>query len=384
MDDVNVIKTTEMFFQEGSSDKVYNATLVQTPSGAYTLRVEWGKRGSPLKSGTKALEVSLEAAEKALEKVVRQKSKKGYEIRTVEHAPADVAPPVGEGSGSKVAGEGRERLPQRAQLLNVVDDDELEVLLADAQVIAQQKLDGMRLLVHVREGAIVATNRDGFVTGLPPALAEALAAAPVGTVFDGELMKDAAPVYWLFDLLAHGAEDLRGLGYLERYARLTGAGVEAEGVVIVPTASGPEEKRRLLKRLRAQSAEGVVFKAAAAPYEGGRPASGGPQRKYKFVKTADVILTGNVGNAYQMALHFDASLREVGKIFAGTTDSSRAEIDRRLTAGEPIVAEVKYLYATDADILFQPVFVRLRDDKAAEACLGNQLIHTNREGLTRV
>jgi len=384
MHEETVIKSTEMFFQEGSSDKLYNATLVQTPSGAYTLRVAWGKRGSPLKNGTKALEVSLEAAEKALAKVIRQKSKKGYEVRTVEHVPAEVAPPEGQGSGSKVAGSGRQRLPQKAQLLNIASDDELEALLADEQVIAQQKLDGKRLLVHIREGEVVSTNRDGFVTTAPTAITEALAASPAGTIVDGELMKSTPPTYWLFDLLSYGEEDLRGLSYRERYARLAAAGLTSESVVIVPSVEEPSEKRRLYERLRDQRAEGVVFKAAAAPYTGGRSASGGPQRKYKFVKTADVVITKNAGNAYQMALLFDASLREVGKVFAGTTDNSRAELDRRLTAGESIVAEVKYLYATDDDILFQPVFVRLRDDKPAEDCLSSQLIHTNRDGLTGV
>ena len=43
-----------------------------------------------------------------------------------------------------------------------------------------------------------------------------------------------------------------------------------------------------------------------------------------------------------------------------------------------LVAEVKYLYATDDHQLFQPVFVAIRQDKLAKACLRDQLVRTDR------
>ena len=43
------------------------------------------------------------------------------------------------------------------------------------------------------------------------------------------------------------------------------------------------------------------------------------------------------------------------------------------------IAEVRYLYATDDDQLFQPVFVRLRTDKKATACVLGQLARTSRD-----
>ena len=72
-----VVKSVEMFFQEGTSDKVYNVALVEVSEGVYTVRVAWGRRGTPLQTGTKAVEVPVEKAEKAYDKVVRQKTKKG-------------------------------------------------------------------------------------------------------------------------------------------------------------------------------------------------------------------------------------------------------------------------------------------------------------------
>ena len=88
------------------------------------------------------------------------------------------------------------------------------------------------------------------------------------------------------------------------------------------------------------------------------------------MKPADVVIM----------IVFDHGKRfDVGKVFAGTTNESRKELDALLAAGESPVAEVKYLYATADDQLYQPVFVRLRDDKEAEECLKGQLTHTNRD-----
>jgi ATP-dependent DNA ligase len=80
-----------------------------------------------------------------------------------------------------------------------------------------------------------------------------------------------------------------------------------------------------------------------------------------------------------MAIFHAGKVREVGKVFAGTTNQSRKQIDELISSGERPVAEVQYLYATDDDILFQPVFVQLRDDKDPEECTLDQLVRTNRE-----
>src|SRR5512133_3508250 len=131
---MNVIRSVQMFFQEGTSDKVYNATLVEE-GGLYTVKVEWGRRGAALNTGAKAVRVPLAAAERAYDKIVREKTGKGYEVVSDEVKPAAVAPPVGQGSASKVATTGRQRLGQQAQLLNSVEEDAVDELLADPHLI---------------------------------------------------------------------------------------------------------------------------------------------------------------------------------------------------------------------------------------------------------
>lgn len=117
-----VIRSVRLFFQEGSSDKVYNADLLED-GGKFTVHVEWGRRGSGLSSGNKAVKVSRDVADKTFDKLVREKRGKGYEELTAEVQPAAVAPPEGQGSGSKVGGK-RAKVGHAAQLLTAIDDDE--------------------------------------------------------------------------------------------------------------------------------------------------------------------------------------------------------------------------------------------------------------------
>jgi len=374
-----VVSSIRLFFQEGSSDKVYHATIIETEPGKHTVEVEWGRRGGGLNKGKKAIGVSLEAARKAYDRLVREKTGKGYQEMTEAVRPAAVAPPEGEGSGSKVQGR-RARTGQAAQLLNAIDEDALARHLEDDAMLAQQKLDGNRILVHVRD-TIIATNRAGELTTLHDAIASGLGELPEGTVLDGEVLADPkGPIYWLFDVLQVGAEDVRGLGYADRWTRLyeeLEPGLSGP-VRVLPVARGARQKKDLFDRVVAARAEGVVFKQGRAPYKPGRPASGGTQLKYKLTKSADVVLLSNAGNAYQMAVYDGRTLRDVGKVFAGTTNESRATIDELLARGERPIAEVRYLYATDDENLFQPVFVGLRDDKTAKECTRAQLVRTHR------
>ncbi|MEO8843168.1 MAG: WGR domain-containing protein [Kofleriaceae bacterium] len=370
------IKSIELFFQEGSSDKVYNATILDD-GGNFTVAVAWGRRGAKLNTGSKAVKVSRADADKMFERLVREKRGKGYEEKVGDHQPAAVAPPEGAGSASKVTGK-RAKVGHAAQLLTAIDDEaDLAKFLADDSMIAQQKLDGIRVIVHVNEGGLVPTNRDGKVTQLAGQALGGLAYLPHGTIVDGEVLGDA---YWMFDVLQLAGEDVRSRGYLERWElldnelepALTG---EARVLQVATTAN---QKRALHDKLREANAEGIVFKQRDAPYTSGRVTT---QRKYKFVKSADVMIVENVGNAYRMCVMDGKAMFDCGNVFAGTTNASRNDLDARLGRKERPVAEVRYLYATDDHQLFQPVFVRLRDDKLGKACLRDQLVRTDRTVL---
>jgi bifunctional non-homologous end joining protein LigD len=374
------MKEVKLFFQEGSSDKVYYARVVPAGAAVYDVVVQWGRRGSTLSQGKKAVKVSLEKAQATLDKLVRAKLNKGYEAMSGTVKPAEVAPPMGEGSGSKATGV-RKRVGRVAQLLNPVEGHEVERLLSDERVVAQQKLDGNRVLCHLVDGEVLPTNRAGQKTSVSARVLEGLAHLPSGTVVDGEVVRhDEGEVYWLFDVLEFAGEDVTGASYEERFTRLTDElepGL-VEPVRVLETAQTSAQKRALYERLQQRGAEGIVFKRKDAQYTPGRPASGGTQLKCKFVSAADVVLVENAGNAYRMQVYERGRLRDVGKVFSGTTNELRAQLDAALARGQRPVAEVRYLYATDDFNLFQPVFVRLRDDKAEHDCDFAQLKGTNR------
>ena len=149
----------------------------------------------------------------------------------------------------------------------------------------------------------------------------------------------------------------------------------SEPVRVLESATTTKQKRALYERLQQNSAEGIVFKRKDAPYTAGR---GATQLKCKFISSADVVIVENAGNAYRMQVFHEGKPFDVGKVFSGTTNESRAFIDAALGKGKRLVAEVRYLYATDDSQLFQPIFVRVRSDKPKKDCLLAQLKATNR------
>jgi bifunctional non-homologous end joining protein LigD len=369
---VSTVKSIQLFYQEGSSDKVYNAAIIKDGE-LYTVKVEWGRRGGSLNQGSKAVKVALAVAQKKYDSLVREKTNKGYQAISDALQPAAVAPPEGEGSGSRV-GTKRPRVGPVAQLLQSIDEAELDAYLANDRMIAQQKIDGDRVMVKVLPEVVV-TNREGQVKDVDLRHFAGLQYLPHGTIVDGELLGGGE--YWLFDVLQFGADDVRPRGYLERWEILENELEPAlsGNIRVVPIAKGKKAKQTLHDQLRAQGAEGLVFKDAHAPYAAGR---GRTQLKCKFIKSADVIILENAGNAYQMAVYDGKKLFACGKVFAGTTNADRKALDAALGRRERPICEVQYLYATDDHQLFQPKFVRVRDDKPAKDCVRDQLLTTCR------
>ena len=372
------VKSVQLFFQEGSSDKVYNATMVEADDGTFVVDVEWGRRGAPLSKGRKAQQVTRVVADKTFDKLVREKTSKGYEVVTDDVAPAAVAPPQGEGSGTKGGSVSRPKIGPAAQLMNAVDEADADGFIADAAWVAQQKLDGNRVLLHVTAARRFGTNRNGQETAVPVAVFDGAESLPDGTILDGELI---AGRYHVFDVLKVGNDDVMQHGYLDRWTRLADdlePGFSGP-LELVALATTTKEKRALHTRLTAAAAEGIVFKRADAPYTSGRASSGGAQRKLKYTKSADIVIVENAGNAYRMVVNDGTAWFDVGKVFSGSTTESRAAIDAALARGERVVAEVRYLYATASFQLFQLVLQRLRDDKAAADCGKDQLVQTNKD-----
>ncbi|AHM62898.1 hypothetical protein D770_23265 [Flammeovirgaceae bacterium 311] len=77
---MQIIKDASLFFREGNSDKVYELELQQAGTGEYVVNFRYGRRGTALREGTKTIfPVSLAEAERVYEKLLKEKTDKGYQ-----------------------------------------------------------------------------------------------------------------------------------------------------------------------------------------------------------------------------------------------------------------------------------------------------------------
>lgn len=77
---MKLVKRTTLHYREGTSDKVYEVDICQTGKAQYVVNFRYGKRGATLKEGVKTTQaVPLPEAERVFDKLVQEKTKKGYQ-----------------------------------------------------------------------------------------------------------------------------------------------------------------------------------------------------------------------------------------------------------------------------------------------------------------
>src|SRR5205814_10306774 len=69
----------ELYFQQGSSDKVYHLQL-ENVQDQWSVQSQWGRRGSALQSDVKVSGTSYEEAKRVYDRILREKTGKGYQI----------------------------------------------------------------------------------------------------------------------------------------------------------------------------------------------------------------------------------------------------------------------------------------------------------------
>ena len=156
-----MMKSASLYFREGSSDKVYHAT-VEEKGGGHVVNFEYGRRGGHMTTGSKTSSpVSLAEAVKVWEKLVNSKLAKGYRHMT-------------DASQGTIPQAELPETPTEIQccLLNPVDEDECERLLDDPQWVAQPKFDGVRFMLGRKNGNVYALNRKGKQISVPNEIAE--------------------------------------------------------------------------------------------------------------------------------------------------------------------------------------------------------------------
>lgn len=333
-----MVKSTKLFYRDGNSDKVYHASIEES-NGLYVVNFAYGRRGSTLTIGTKTTSpVDLVSAEKIYNKLITEKTAKGYV------ADGHAAPFSGVDTANRVTG----MVPQ---LLNPISEQELEEFINDPNWMMQEKLDGKRIMVEVRDGVVTASNRRGLSVALPEETEQALAQFSNITL-DGELI---GSVYYVFDYLEKDGIDLRMDSAKVRLLVADLLKVNSKYIVFVSTAFTREEKIEMLSKFKTSEKEGVVIKNIHAPYTPGKPNSGGNQLKCKFYSTCTAVVI-NVNNKRSIEVgvkNDDGKIISVGNV----TIPPNKDIPEKDS-----LVEIRYLYAYRNGSLCQPVYLNERDD----------------------
>jgi bifunctional non-homologous end joining protein LigD len=355
MTSTTTIQSASLHFREGNSDKVYHASIEPKGEG-YLVTFAYGRRGNTLTTGSKTTSpVSLPEATKIFDKLVAAKVAKGYQY---SFASAGETKPY-----QQTGDEGRDS-GIRCQLLNPVEPDEVNRLLTSTRYCLQEKHDGRRLMVRKQGDEITGINRRGLVVAIPDAIREAVGHIPFDLLMDGEAVGDTLQA---FDLLEVKSTCLRKRRYIDRFSSL---------IMVIPpgfdalrwvsTSVDPNDKIEIYEELRATNREGVVFKDMDAPYSPGRPNSGGPQLKFKFVESASFIVTGiNSKRSVTLGLYDGDKLVPAGNV----TIPPNHAIPQ---VGN--VVDARYLHAfKQSGSIYQPVYLGVRTDIPATECVVEQL-----------
>ncbi len=274
------------------------------------------------------------------------------------------------------------------------------------------KYDGYRIQAAVSGDSVRLYTRTGLDwTGKFQSVADALAALNLKDVLlDGEVAIAQASgktdfsalqkslesgvakgvSYFVFDLLAEGAKDLRKTPLSERKQRLDALLAKAKAPIRVSPyfeGAGPD----VLEAFREQGLEGVVSKKASSTYQSGRTNA---WLKVKLVNEQEFViigyqpsLKGRAFAALMMADQVDGKLVYRGNVGTGFNDKVLASLQEKLSKLErakpaltvpreaakgakwvepKLVAQVRFAEFTSEGAIRHGVFLGLRGDKSAK------------------
>ena len=341
--------TITLYFREGPSDKVYQASIRPKGNG-FMVHFAYGRRGSTLNTGSKTqAPVEYQIAKGIYDKLIKEKMSKGYTHGS--DAPAYTDTP-------------KQHSGIQCQLLNPIDEEEAEQLLSSRDYWMQEKMDGRRLLIRKAGGTITGINRLGLTTSIPAPIAESAAKYRGDFIIDGEAVGNTLHA---FDVLTIGPEDMRPLRFAVRLLRLQDLlnAFAHPHIELVATHCHPLS-RDWYSKFKREGREGIVFKHVDAPYTPGKPISGGTQLKHKFYETASFIVTKlNAKRSVSLILFDGDKVRPAGNV----TIPPNHDVPSPGT-----VVECRYLYAfKESGCIYQPVYLGPREDIRSAECTITQL-----------
>jgi bifunctional non-homologous end joining protein LigD len=276
--------------------------------------------------------------------------------------------------------------------------------------IFEVKWDGYRAIAEVREDGVSLYSRHGisFQRKFSP-IAESLRKLRFDAVLDGEIVvvddqgrsdfqalqqyqdtRSGHLLYYVFDLLYFQGHDLTGLPLLRRKELLKKIMPSLPNIRV----SDPVKKDGVLfySVVKAKGLEGIIAKHAQSPYEAGRRSR--QWLKVKTHRTQEAVIAGftepgggrqHIGALVLGAFEED-KLVFIGHVGTGFGDKDLRDIREQLeplimkecpftvkpVANAPVswvkpvlVCEVEFSGWTEDNSMRHPVFLRMREDKAA-------------------
>lgn len=329
-----------LFCTVGTSDKVYQMQLVEK-DGGWQVLAQNGRRGSTLTPREKTKPgIPYEAARAVYDSTLKEKLRDGY--TTCESGQTDYAV-------NTAAGERSGLVPHK-----IVDADDVHALIYDDRYVAQQKMDGQRLMAQVIDSVVVGSNKRGFITSISQAIHDGLT-NQFNVVTDGEDMGDH---YFVFDVLEFNGIDYSNIGFGDRSKLLNELNL-GQNIHIVPVARTTAEKLALYNKVQEEGGEGLVFKLANEPST--------VHYRHKFWNSLSAIVSqiNEKASVGLMLLDDDGNEVHVGNV---TIPSNKA------TPEVGTVHEIIYLYRVGENgSLFQPIYKEPRHDVTRAECLVSQV-----------
>jgi bifunctional non-homologous end joining protein LigD len=287
------------------------------------------------------------------------------------------------------------------------DEDHLIRLMGDTNYAAQEKLDGMRAIIHICKDGLRIFSRSAGVddptrplekTSSLPHMASMRLPDLAGTILDAEILAPGVDVAamsgaihskhasttnglvkaFVFDVLRYNGEDHSSRTLHQRIGILEvlKTRIHSPYIVFLPWAFTANDKRKLYDDVLKRGGEGAMLKRLDATYvQSGRPSNN--WFKVKKSATFDCVVTGftrgkgkynNHIGAVKFGQYINGKLVELGQA-SGMSDLIRFDMAANPNNYVGRVVTIRAMERLRSGSLRHPIFGGLRHDKKPTECI---------------